>query len=293
MKTPLFKGVATALYTPFTQNGVDFESLEKLIDRQLNAKIDCLVLLGTTGESPTVTEEERLQLISFAVKKIKGKVPLLVGTGSNDTKRAIELTKQAKSLNADGALIVTPYYNKCEQDGLYAHYEAISNQTSFPFVLYNVPSRTGVNIEPKTLNKLKNLECVLGIKEASKDKNQIEEIFKIANNDIAIYCGNDELNFDFLQRGSSGFISVASNVIPLKIKDIYGDFINNYENKSFENHIRLDKFYRALFSKVNPIPIKAMAQILYGGNRYVRLPLTPANEEDLIYYKNILDEVIK
>ena len=291
MKSCIFKGVATALYTPFNEKGVDYENFERLIYRQLNSKIDCLVILGTTGESSTISEKERTEIIKFTINLVNGKIPVVVGTGTNDTSKTIKLTKQSERLNADGVLIVTPYYNKCEQDGLIKHYETISSSTRLPIICYNVPSRTGVNIEPETFKFLKDVKNIVGIKEASNDQNQIEQIFKISNGEIAIYSGNDNLNFQFLQYGASGFISVASNVIPLKIKDIYSDFINNYEFSSREKNKRLTEFYKALFYKVNPIPIKAMAEILYGEKCFLRLPLLKASEMDFEYFKKVLKEI--
>lgn len=289
MKKTIFKGVATALYTPFTSTGIDFDILEKSIKRQLTAKVDALVILGTTGESPTINDFERIEIIKFTKSIVNGKIPIIVGTGSNDTAKAVTLTKQAEDLGVDGALIVTPYYNKCEQEGLYLHYEKIANATALPIICYNVPQRTGVNILPKTLRNLCSIKNIVGIKESSLDKKHIKEVFSVVDNDICVYCGSDELNAYFKDLGASGTISVASNVIPLKIKDIFNDFNKNYK---IEND-NLSQFYNALSSKVNPIPIKAMAEILYGEKHELRLPLTKANKDDFEYFKSILKDIEK
>jgi len=214
---------------------------------------------------------------------------MIVGTGSNDTENAIKLTKQAEHLGANGVLVVTPYYNKCEQDGLYLHYKKIADSTSLPIICYNVPQRTSVNILPDTLKKLTNVENIVGIKEASTNKNHIEEIFSVAKNTISVYCGSDELNAHFKMLGAVGSISVASNVIPLKIKDIFNDYNDNYKTENDS----LMKFYKALFSKINPIPIKAMAEILYGEKHQLRLPLTKASKEDYVYYESVLNDIKK
>ena len=182
----IFEGVATALYTPFDASGINYEQLDNLIDRQLKAKVDALVVLGTTGECSTVTRKERKEIIKFARKKTKGKIPLIVGCGSNCTKTACELSTEAKDLGADCALTVTPYYNKCEQDGLFLHYKEIATQSKFPIICYNVPTRTGVNINPETAEKLTRLDFVAGFKEASQNKTQIENLFTFTQNKKAI-----------------------------------------------------------------------------------------------------------
>jgi 4-hydroxy-tetrahydrodipicolinate synthase len=225
--------------------------------------------------------------------KVKGKIPIIIGTGSNCTSSAVELTLQAKNLKADGALVVTPYYNKCEQEGLIAHYNKICNEAKFPIICYNVPKRTCTNINANSFSCILNNDYVFGIKEASDDINQIYEIINVAKNKVAVYCGNDSLNLEFLQLGASGFISVASNIIPLKIKDIFLNFANNYKCKAKDIHDNLKDFYFALFSKTNPIPVKAMAEILYDKKQNLRLPLTRANDNDFTYYKQILSNYFK
>ena len=266
----IFKGVATALYTPFTKNGIDYEQFERLIDRQLKAKVDALVFLGTTGEAPTVTANERVEIIKFAVKKLKGKIPVIIGAGSNSTKIACELSIQAKSLGADAILSVTPYYNKCEQDGIVLHYKEICKSAKLPIICYNVPKRTGVNIEPKTAKKLCLLDYVCGFKEANSDLLHIKNLFLEIGEKANVYAGNDDLINEFLSLGAKGIISVASNVIPLKIKEYISDFKNNYKTKIFDYEL----LFKVLSCKVNPIPIKYVASVLFDEKCNFRLPLT-------------------
>ena len=281
----IFTGVATALYTPFTKNGIDFEQFERCIKRQLKAKVDALVFLGTTGESSTVTQKERKQIIEFAVSRLKGKLPVIIGAGSNCTKTACELSLQAKELGADCILSVTPYYNKCEQEGLIQHYKEICKSVKLPLICYNVPKRTGVNIEPKTALTLSKIDCVCGIKEANTDINHVKKLFDLVDEKTPIYCGSDELLKEFFSLGAKGVISVASNVIPLKIKEFIIDFENYYKISNFD----FDKFFKLLSYRVNPIPIKTVASIIYGEKCRFRLPLTFPDKVTCEYFKRQLN----
>lgn len=289
MKNSLFNGVATALYTPFKPDTlqIDFEAFERAISRQLNAKVDALVLLGTTGEASTITDRERSKLIKFAKEKINNRIPLIVGCGSNCTSKAINFVKSAEQLNADGALIVTPYYNKCNNDGLLAHYSAICKETNLPIIAYNVPSRTGVSIDIKTYEQIIKLPNIAGIKEADNSKDNYRAVLNNFSSIIDIYCGSDENFIDFLSYGSSGTISVTSNIIPKKIKDIYLNYKLYYNNS--------DKLFTtlntALFSDVNPIPLKCAVKLLYNEGYGLRLPLTQANEAQTEYLRNILNKL--
>lgn len=286
----LFKGVATALITPFSSNGINFEDLEKQIERQQKAKIDALVFLGTTGEAPTISRKERREIIKFAVNKLKGKIPIIIGTGSNCTQTACELTYEAKSLGADGALIVTPYYNRCEQDGLIMHYEEISKHAKFPFIVYNVPKRTGVNVEPSTYKAILSNSYAVGIKEANTEIPHLKSTFKILNNSHAIYCGTDELTTLFLANKAMGTISVASNVIPFKIKEFVEDFKTNYEKHNKEYLEFFKDFFALLSTKINPITIKCLSEILYNEKCFLRLPLTIP---DKVYFEFLKDNLSK
>lgn len=287
----IFEGVATALYTPFTNDGIDFNHFDFLIDYQLKSKIDALVFLGTTGESPTVTRTERTEIIKFAVSRCNGKIPVIIGTGSNDTKTAIELTKEAYELGADCALIVTPYYNRCEQEGLFLHYKEICSNVNLPIILYNVPKRTGVNIETNTIEKLLKIKNIVGLKEANSDKKHVDKIFENFKYNLNIYCGNDHLNFYFLNCGAHGTISVASNVIPLKIKEFISNFKMFYYNKARSVNDELIPFYEALQSMINPIPVKAFAEIIFGRKQIFRLPLNRPNDNYFEYLKTILTKL--
>ena len=279
----LFKGTATALYTPFTKNGIDYSQLERLIERQIKGGVNALILLGTTGESPTVLHGERAEIIAFTKKQIRGRIPLIVGTGSNCTATCCTLTKEAKELGADGALIVTPYYNKCEQDGLYEHYKTVCKFARLPIICYNVPSRTCVDIEPSTAEKLCALDCVWGFKEASCDTAHAIKTLEICNAKKPVYCGNDNLNLFFMERGAFGTISVLSNVIPSIIVEFISNFEKFYDRRNKEFLLFYNELCQTVFEKVNPLGIKLTAEILYGEECNFRLPLI--RPEDNFYQK--------
>ncbi|MBR2384350.1 MAG: 4-hydroxy-tetrahydrodipicolinate synthase [Clostridia bacterium] len=286
----IFKGVATALTTPFYNGKIDFEQFEKKIDRQLKAKVDALVFLGTTGESSTIDRSERRKIIKFAKRLLKGKIPIIVGTGSNCTSTACEMTSEAKELGADGALIVTPYYNLCEQHGLTLHYKEISSNCKFPFITYNVPKRTGVNVLPTTANEILSYDYAMGIKEANGDVAHVESLFYETQNAYPIYCGNDNLTSLFLKHNCTGTISVASNIIPCKIKEFISNFEIDYEKHNRDFNLFYDKIFTLLSSKINPIPIKCLEEILYDYKCQFRLPLNrPSNE----YFEFLKSEISK
>lgn len=287
MKKILFRGIATALYTPITKGQIDYEELEALIATQIRSGISALVLLGTTGEGSTVTPEERKKIIPFAVRRTGKKIPLLVGTGSNSTSVAVSMTEEAKSLGADGALVVTPYYNRCTQEGLYEHYRAIA-RVGLPFLMYNVPSRTTVNIEGETAVRLARIGNVVGLKEASSDLTDVEKKLRLLDGKLSVYSGNDELNLWFFARGAAGAISVASNIKPEEITDIYMNFKNNSISVANRENEKLAPLYKALFREVNPIPLKAAISLLRGRGGETRLPLTPAKAETKAYFQSIL-----
>lgn len=292
MKKRVFQGVGTALVTPFKKDKIDFESLEVLINRQLQAHIPALIILGTTGEPATITNSEREMIIKFAKKQIAGKAKLIVGCGSNSTKQTIKLYKKAEELGVDSALIVTPYYNKCTQSGIIEHYKAVSKSGNLPIIAYNVPGRTGVNVLPETLLKLCEIENICGIKEASGNISQILECFKLCRNQLPIYSGDDALNAVFYMLGACGSISVASNAIPEHCLKIY----NLAKEKEYESMFILQEkllpLIKALFLEVNPIPIKAtLASMGYCENN-LRLPLTPISQEHFSVLKAELSKVL-
>lgn len=279
MKKILFKGCGTAISTPFDENGVNVKEFEKLIEDQIHNKVDSIIVCGTTGESSTMTKEEKKLAIECAVKTSNGRVPIIAGTGGNNTKQVIENSKLAESLGVDGLLIVTPYYNKCTQVGLIEHYKEIAKSVSLPIILYSVQSRTGVNIDPKTCLELSKIDNIVAIKEASGNLSQVAEIAHLCGENLHIYSGNDDQVLPVLSLGGLGVISVLSNVKPEYTHNMVQNFFDGNIKKATEMQLRALPLIKALFSEVNPIPVKA-ALNLQGYNFGIpRLPLTPMTEE--------------
>lgn len=293
MKEVIFTGIATALYTPITNGEIDYEEFERLIEFQLRSDIAALVFLGTTGEAATISDEERKNIIGFAVKKVKGRVPVIIGCGSNSTKRAAELTLQAKSLGADCSLSVTPYYNKCSQDGLIAHYFEIEKQSAFPQIVYNVPSRTGVDVSPETYGRLSELYSVVGIKEANQSPEKLVGTFSALNDNIPVYSGADEANRTFYSIGAKGAISVLSNIIPSIISDEYYNFKFFSDKNAKADNIVISKISKLVFSEVNPIPLKGLIKKLRKRGYELRLPLTEQNEKTQEYIYSEFNRILK
>ena len=293
MKEVIFTGIATALYTPITNGEIDYEEFERLIELQLRSDIAALVFLGTTGEAATISDEERKSIIEFAVKRVKGRVPVIIGCGSNSTKRAAELTLQAKSLGADCSLSVTPYYNKCSQDGLIAHYFEIEKQSAFPQIVYNVPSRTGVDVSPETYGRLSELYSVVGIKEANKSPEKLVGTFSALNYNIPVYSGADEANRTFYSIGAKGAISVLSNIIPSIISDEYYNFKFFSDKNAKVDNIVISKISKLVFSEVNPIPLKGLIKKLRKRGYELRLPLTEQNEKTQEYIYSEFNRILK
>ena len=273
MKKILFKGCGTALITPFTENGINFKEFEKLIEDQIANQVDAIIVCGTTGESSTMTLEERKETIKFAVDIVHRRIPVIAGTGGNCTKSAIEMTKFAESVGADGALIVTPYYNKTTQTGLIAHYSAIAKETNLPIILYNVPSRTGVNILPNTCQELAKIENIVAIKEASGNLSQVAEIVNLCGDELSIYSGNDDQILPVLSLGGIGVISVLSNIMPKFTHTMVEDFLNGKLQEARISQIKAIPLIQALFCEVNPIPVKAGLNMLGYHAGIPRLPL--------------------
>ncbi len=279
MKKILFKGCGTAIITPFDDNGVNFDEFKKLIEFQISEGVDALIICGTTGESSTMTLEERKQTIEFAVKTANHRVPIIAGTGGNCTQSVIEFTKWSETAGVDGALIVTPYYNKTTQSGLIAHYTAIANSTKLPIILYSVPSRTGVNITPETCFELSKISNIVAIKEASGNLSQIAEIKALCRENLHVYSGNDDQIIPILSLGGLGVISVLSNVAPKYTHEMVINYLNG---KIIEaQDMQLDAIYliKALFSEVNPIPVKAALNMLGYNAGIPRLPLIEMSEK--------------
>ena len=293
MKEVIFTGIATALYTPITNGEIDYEEFERLIEFQLRSDIAALVFLGTTGEAATISDEERKSIIGFAVKMVKGRVPVIIGCGSNSTKRAAELTLQAKSLGADCSLSVTPYYNKCSQDGLIAHYFEIEKQSAFPQIVYNVPSRTGVDVSPETYGRLSELYSVVGIKEANKSPEKLVGTFSALNDNIPVYSGADEANRTFYSIGARGAISVLSNIIPSIISDEYYNFKFFSDKNAKADNIVISKISKLVFSEVNPIPLKGLIKKIRKRGYELRLPLTEQNEKTQEYIYSEFNRILK
>lgn len=291
-KKILFKGCGTAISTPFNENGVNFKEFERLIQNQIQNKVDALIVCGTTGEASTMSKKEKMETIAFSVKTAQGKIPIIAGTGGNNTKQVLEYSKEIEDLGVDGLLIVTPYYNKCTQNGLIQHYKEIAKNVSIPIILYNVPSRTGVNIEPKTCFELSKIENIVAIKEASGNLSQVAEIAHLCGDHLAIYSGNDDQVLPVLSLGGIGVISVLSNILPQYTHDIVQNFLDG--NISIATRMQLDVFplIKALFSEVNPIPVKAALNILGYDYGIPRLPLTPMNADQQIELKNVLSKFI-
>lgn len=278
MKKKLFTGVATALVTPFTDTGINLKEFENFIDLQIKSGINALVVCGTTGEASTMTKDEKIDLIKCAVSVCNKRVPIIVGTGSNNTSIAIEMSKLANELGADGLLIVTPYYNKTTQNGLIEHYKSIANSVDLPIILYNVPSRTGMNILPETCLKLSKIENIVGIKEASGNISQVAQISALCGDDLPIYSGNDDQILPILSLGGQGIISVLSNINPSLSLNITNSFWSGNINDAKNYQLKALPIINALFEETNPIPVKEALNLLGFNFGTPRLPLVQCSE---------------
>ena len=288
MKKIIFKGCGTAIVTPFNEDGVNFEEFGKLIEDQIKGNVDSIVVCGTTGESSTMTIEERKETISYAVKKVNGRIPIIAGTGGNCTKSVIEFTKWAESAGVDGALIVTPYYNKTTQAGLVAHYTAIAKETSLPIIVYNVPGRTGMNITPATCKELSKIDNIVAIKEASGNLSQVAEIANLCGNELNIYSGNDDQITPILSVGGIGVISVLSNVAPKYTHDLIENFQNGNVSEAAKMQQKALPLVNALFCEVNPIPAKAALNMIGYDMGTPRLPLIEMSDSGKDTLRNAL-----
>lgn len=285
MKKTVFRGAATAIVTPLTKDGIDYENFARLIDWQIAEGIDAIVVVGTTGEGSTLTDQEHKDAIKFCVEKVAGRVPVIAGTGSNDTAYAIELTQYACEAGADAMLLVTPYYNKSTQKGMIESFKAIADASIKPCILYNVPSRTGCNLLPSSVAILAEHPNIVGIKEASGNISQIAELAALAGDKIDIYSGNDDQIVPILSLGGIGVISVLSNIMPKATSDMCKLFFDGKIEESRKLQLELLPLVNALFCEVNPIPAKAAVAAMGYCENYVRLPLTvmeSANEEKLL-----------
>lgn len=289
MKKIIFKGCGTAICTPFSDNGINYDALKSLLEFQISEGTDAIIVCGTTGEASTMSTEEKKSVIKFTVETVANRIPVIVGTGSNNTISAIELTKYAEKVGADGALLVTPYYNKTTQAGLISHYTAIANSTKLPLILYNVPSRTGLNILPSTCLELSKIPNIVAIKEASGNISQVAEIAHLCKDNLYIYSGNDDQIVPILSLGGIGVISVLSNVLPKYTHDIVNDYMNGNIKSAMRAQLDSLPLIKALFCEVNPIPVKeALNQIGYNFGK-PRLPLVELSASN----KEILSKELK
>ena len=278
MKNKIFTGACTALITPMSSGKIDYYSLDKLIEFQINNNISALVVSGTTGESAALSYKEHKDLIRHAVKRVAGRIPLIAGTGSNDTEKAIKMTLYAQEYGADAALIVTPYYNKTNQKGIVSHYEKISLSCDLPIIIYNVPGRTCVNILPETYKLLAKIENICGIKEASSNVSDAA-LTSAMSPDLPIYCGNDDLLIPMLAIGASGVVSVMSNIFPSVTASICSLYEKGNCHEACELYKKFIPFARMLFSDVNPIPIKCIMSNIGMCSSEIRLPLVCADKK--------------
>jgi 4-hydroxy-tetrahydrodipicolinate synthase len=284
--------IATAMVTPFQENGdIDFEAVERLIEYLLANGTDSIVVCGTTGESPTLSTEEKLQLIRFTVEKVNKRVPVIAGTGSNNTKQTIELTKKIESLGVDGVMLVAPYYNKPNQKGLYAHFEAVAEETTLPIVVYNVPGRTSSNIEAATTIALSKIPNIQVVKEASGNLDQISEILANTHDKFLVYSGDDALTLPLLAIGGRGVISVASHIVGNEMQAMIQAFEEGRHAFAAKMHQTLLPLFKQLFKNPNPVPIKyAMSKVGFHIEK-VRLPLVEMTDEAKQEFDHVWEQV--
>ena len=286
-KEPVFQGVATALITPINENGVDYAALKKLVDWQINEGVNALVICGTTGENSTLSDAEHRKVLEVALEAAAGRVPMIAGTGSNDTAYAIDMTKYACEIGYDAMLVVTPYYNKTTQKGLIAMFKAIADASTKPLILYNVPSRTGVTIEPATYAALADHPMIAAIKEAGGNISKIVETVALVGDKLDIYSGNDDQIVPILACGGKGVISVLSNVVPRETSQMCKTFFAGDVKAAMDMQVKYLPLTNALFCEVNPIPVKAAMAALGFCENYLRLPLVPMeeNHEAMLHQK--------
>jgi 4-hydroxy-tetrahydrodipicolinate synthase len=285
----MFSGAFTALVTPFKNGEVDVEALEGLVEFQIEGGINGLVPCGTTGESPTLSEEEDRLVIETVVRVTNGRVPVVAGTGSNNTASAIKYTKMAEEVGADGSLQVAPYYNKPTQEGLFRHYAAIAENTSLPLVLYNIPGRTNVTIAPETMAQLAEIPNIVGVKESTLSMNMVSDIRRLCGEEFAILSGDDPMTLPLMALGGTGVVSVASNIAPGAVSDMVAAMNSGDLARGRELHYKLLPLIRALSVETNPIPIKAAASLLGLCSDELRLPLVPMSGENLSNLQTVME----
>lgn len=279
MREPLFIGSATAIVTPFTEDGVNYPALAEFIEFQIKSGSDAIVVCGTTGEASTMPDKEHIEVIKFTVDTVNKRVPVIGGTGSNDTRHAIELSKEAEEVGVDGILSVTPYYNKATQKGLYQHFKMIADSVKVPMIMYNVPSRTGMNMNPDTVKALSEIDNIIAIKECNLG--QVGDIVNLCSSDFSVYSGDDPVVLPVLSLGGKGVISVMANIIPRDTHDMVMNFFQGDINGAIKMQLQTLDLIKALFSEVNPIPVKAAVNLLGFKAGPCRMPLTELSEHNL------------
>jgi len=288
MRKPIFTGSGVALVTPFTNDGVDYNKLEELIEFQIKEGSDAIIICGTTGEASTMPDDEHKSVIKFTVEKVNNRVPVIAGTGSNDTRHAIELSKYAEDAGANAVLSVTPYYNKTTQKGLYEHFKAIAESIKIPVILYNVPSRTNLNINPETMKALSEIENITAVKECNLS--QVGDIVNLCGDGFTVYSGEDANVVPLLAMGGKGVISVMANIIPKDTHDMVIKFLEGDIEGSRNIQLKTLNLIKALFIEVNPIPVKAAMNLMNMNVGKCRMPLVDMSEKNLEILKNALKE---
>ena len=286
----MFKGSIVAIVTPFVNDAVDEERLRELVEFQIANGTDAIVPCGTTGESSTLDYEEHDRVIEIVVQQTKGRVPVIAGTGSNSTKEAIELTEHARKLGADGALLVTPYYNKPTQEGLYRHYRAVAEAVPLPQILYNVPGRTGVNLLPETVARLAEIANIVAIKEATGSLQQASEVIALCGDKLDVLSGDDFITFPMMACGAKGVISVVANIMPKEVAALVDAFVAGNMEEARQWHLKLLKISNAMFIETNPVPVKTAVALMGKATDEVRLPLAPMSDANRAKLAAIMKE---
>jgi 4-hydroxy-tetrahydrodipicolinate synthase len=285
----LFKGAATAVITPFNKKGIDFDNLGRQLDRQLNAGINAIIVCGTTGEASTMTDKERIEVISFTAQKVNRKIPVIAGTSCNDTRHSAHLSVNAYKAGADAILVTAPYYNKTSKQGLLEHFKYIASSTPLPLLIYNIPSRTGMNIDADTMSVLSNVCNIVGVKECNLT--QMADVIQCTTDDFTVYSGDDGINLSALAVGAQGVISVLSNVVPEHVVKMNSLFLNNKIEESRELFYKTNKLCRFLFIETNPIPVKKAMELLGLDSGMLRLPLVEMDSKNAQFLKNEMIEL--
>ncbi|MBA7510894.1 4-hydroxy-tetrahydrodipicolinate synthase [subsurface metagenome] len=286
----MFSGSFVALVTPFKNNRVDVEKLRELVEFHIKKRTSGIVPCGTTGESPTLSHEEHRLVIETVIKAVNGRIKVIAGTGSNNTNEAIELTRFAKKVGADGCLVITPYYNKPTQNGLYLHFKKIAETVDIPIIMYNVPGRTGTNMISSTAAKLSKIKNIIGLKEASGNITQISQIVRECVEEFDVLSGDDAMTFPILAVGGKGVISVAANIAPAEVAELVETFNKGDINKSRKMHLKMLPLFEAMFYETNPIPVKTSMNLMGMISDDIRLPLCKMSEENLKKLKTTLKE---